>query len=113
MKPLVDISDVLVRRGDRLALEINALEVRRGEILAIVGPNGAGKSTLLLALARLLKIERGEIVVAERRLSEWRALEYRRRLSFVFQAPLLLDLSVAQNVALGLSFRGLPREDVQ
>lgn len=113
MKPLVDMREVLVRRGDRLALEINALEVQRGEVLAIVGPNGAGKSTLLLALARLLRIERGEIVFAERRLSEWDALEYRRRLSFVFQAPLLLDLSVAQNVALGLSFRGLPREDVR
>ncbi|HEX8990551.1 MAG TPA: ATP-binding cassette domain-containing protein [Anaerolineales bacterium] len=113
MKPIVDMREVLVRRGDRLALEINALEVQRGEVLAIVGPNGAGKSTLLLALARLLRIERGEIVFAERRLSEWDALEYRRRLSFVFQAPLLLDLSVAQNVALGLSFRGLPREDVR
>lgn len=113
MNSLVTIRDVLVRRGDRLALEVKALEIHRGEVLAIVGPNGAGKSTLLLALARLLQIERGEIVFAERQLSEWNALEYRRKLSFVFQAPLLLDLSVAQNVALGLSFRGLPRKDVQ
>ena len=105
MKPLVEIRELLIRRGGRDALHVSALEVQRGEILALVGPNGAGKSTLLLALAHLIPAERGEIVFAERRLAEWDPLEYRRKLSFVFQDPLLLDLSVTQNVALGLSFR--------
>ncbi len=110
MSPLVEIRDLLVRRGGRTALEVPSLEIEQGEVLALVGPNGAGKSTLLLTLARLIEPERGEIVFAGRRLKEWNALEYRRRLSFVFQDPLLLDFSVEQNVALGLRFRGVVKE---
>jgi tungstate transport system ATP-binding protein len=112
MKPLVEIRDLLVRRGGRTALEVEALEIQKGEVLALVGPNGAGKSTLLLALAHLIQIERGEIRLADRRLSDWDRLEYRRKISFVFQDPLLLDLSVAQNVALGLKFRGIRRDEI-
>jgi tungstate transport system ATP-binding protein len=106
----VEISDLLVRRGDRNALEVPVLEIRKGEVLALVGPNGAGKSTLLLTLARLIEPVRGALTFAGRRLKEWDPLEYRRKLSFVFQAPLLLDLSVEQNVALGLSFRRVRQE---
>ena len=45
--------------------------------------------------------------------SKLNELEYRRKISFVFQDPLLLDMSVEENVALGLKFRGLPKEDIQ
>jgi tungstate transport system ATP-binding protein len=110
MTPLVQARDLLVRRGGREALRVPSLEIEKGEVLALVGPNGAGKSTLLLALARLLDVERGEIFFADTRLADWDALEYRRRLAFVFQEPLLLDLSVEQNVALGLAFRGIRQE---
>ncbi len=110
MTALVRVHELLVRRGGREALRVPSLEIERGEVLALVGPNGAGKSTLLLTLARLIEAEGGEIMFAERRLKEWDVLEYRRRLSFVFQDPLLLDLSVEQNVALGLGFRGVRKE---
>ncbi len=113
MSTLVEIRDLLVRRGGRNALEVPSLEIEQGEVLALVGPNGAGKSTLLLTLARLIEPERGEIRFAGRQLQEWDALEYRRRLSFVFQDPLLLDFSVAENVALGLSFRGVQKEHAE
>ena len=113
MSALVEIRDLLVRRGGRNVLEIPALKVRKSEVLALIGPNGSGKPTLLLVLASLLKPVSGEIVFDKRPLLEWKALEYRRRISFVFQAPLLLDLTVAENVALGLRFRGLGNELVQ
>ncbi len=112
MTAIVKIRDLLIRRGGREALHVDTLDIEHGEVLALVGPNGAGKSTLLLALARLIHLERGQIVFADRPLAEWDALEYRRKLAFVFQDPLLLDLSVAQNVALGMGFRGVPKSDV-
>jgi tungstate transport system ATP-binding protein len=113
MTALIALRDLVVQRNDRDALGIDSLEIARGETLAVVGPNGAGKTTLLLALARLIQPSRGQILFDGRQLHEWDALEYRRRLSFVFQDPLLLDLSVEQNVGLGLRFRGLARGEIR
>lgn len=53
-----------LRRGRREVLHEVALEVRRGEVLALVGPNGGGKSSLLLLLAGLLAPDGGEVEVA-------------------------------------------------
>ncbi len=112
MNTLVEVRDLLIERSQRIALEIHSLDVQGGEVLALVGPNGGGKSTFLLALARLLKIERGSICFSGRPLGQWDALEYRRKISFVFQDPLLLDLSVADNVALGLKFRHMSKDAI-
>jgi tungstate transport system ATP-binding protein len=108
---LIEIKDLQIKRNKQNALEITNLSVQRGETLAVVGPNGAGKSTLLLALARLLKPAQGQILYEGRSLAQWNELAYRRKISFVFQSPLLMDMSVEQNVALGLTFRGTPKEE--
>jgi tungstate transport system ATP-binding protein len=113
MSAFITINDLLVQRNGRNTLEVDALEIARGETLTVVGPNGAGKSTLLLALARLLKPVRGEIVYDGRSLLQMNELGYRRKISFVFQAPLLMDMTVEQNVALGLKFRGTSKEEIQ
>lgn len=113
MSALVEIRDLIVRRRGRSVLEVPSLEVRKREVLALVGPNGAGKSTLMLVIARLIKPETGRILFDGLPLSEWSALEYRRRISFVFQAPLLLDMTVAENIALGLKFRGLHKDKIR
>jgi tungstate transport system ATP-binding protein len=110
-KKLISIHELLVQRNKRDALHIAALDIQRGETLTIVGPNGAGKSTLLLTLARLLKPSRGDILYDGKSLRQWDELEYRRKISFVFQSPLLMDMTVEQNVALGLKFRGTPKDE--
>jgi len=108
---MIQIGDLLVERNGRDVLRVDSLDIQRGETLTVVGPNGAGKSTLLLVLARLLKPSHGEVLYDGRSLKQWNELEYRRRISFVFQAPLLMDMTVEQNVALGLKFRGTPKEE--
>ena len=112
MSLLLEVRDLLIRRSGRTVLDVKSLDVERGEVLSLVGPNGAGKTTLLLALANLLKPEHGELSFAGRPLAQWNALEYRRRISFVFQVPLLLDMSVSDNLALGLKFRGVPQKEI-
>ena len=108
---MIQIRDLLISRNGRNVLQVESLDIQRGETLTVVGPNGAGKSTLLLALGCLIKPSRGEILYGGKSLQHWDELEYRRRISFVFQAPLLMDMSVEQNIALGLKFRGLPKEE--
>jgi tungstate transport system ATP-binding protein len=110
---MIQIRDVLIQRNGRDALRIDSLDIQRGETLTVVGPNGAGKSTLLLALARLLKPAHGDILYDGKSLKQWNELDFRRRISFVFQAPLLMDMTVEQNVALGLKFRGTPKEETR
>lgn len=110
---MIEIRNLLVQRNGREVLNIHSLDIQRGETMAVVGPNGAGKSTLLLALAQLLKPAKGEIRFDGRSLLELNELEYRRKISFVFQSPLLLDMTVEENVGLGLRFRGAPKEQVK
>ena len=107
----VVIRDLLVKRGGRTVLDVESLVVEKGEVLAVVGPNGAGKSTLLLTLARLLKPERGEIWFNGKPAAAESALQYRRRIGLVMQDPLLFDMSVRENVASGLNFRGIPKNE--
>ncbi|MCX6035250.1 MAG: ATP-binding cassette domain-containing protein [Chloroflexi bacterium] len=92
MSTLVEIRDLLVRREERVALEIDYLNIEKGRVMALVGPNGAGKSTLLLVLARLIKPERGEILINGQPAAGLRDREYRRRIGLVMQDPLLLNV---------------------
>lgn len=113
MKALVEIQDLLVRRGEHPALQLERLAIQNGEVLAVVGPNGAGKSTLLLTLARLLKPERGEIRFNGIQSSAESDTDYRRRIALVMQDPLLFDMTVFENVASGLKFRGVHKDEIR
>lgn len=109
---MIQIRDLLIERNKLNVLRVDSLDIDLGETIAVVGPNGAGKSTLLLALARLLHPSHGDILYHGKSLQDWEELEYRRKISLVFQAPLLMDMTVEQNVGLGLKFRGLSKEEI-
>jgi tungstate transport system ATP-binding protein len=113
MNPLVELRDLLVKRGEHPALQLDHLAIQNGEVLAVVGPNGAGKSTLLLTLARLLKPERGEFRFNGKPASVESDTVYRRRIALVMQDPLLFDTSVFDNVSSGLRFRGISRDEIR
>jgi tungstate transport system ATP-binding protein len=108
----VRVDGLVVRRGGRLVLSVDALELRRGEIVTLVGPNGAGKSTLVAVLALIERPADGTISL-DGVAVDWRrdALAARRRLAIVFQEPLLFDTTVFDNVMTGLKLRGVPRAE--
>ena len=111
MKPLVEIENLLVRREGKTVLALDHLEIEQGRVTALVGPNGSGKTTLLLVLMRLLEPAAGTIRFAGKSLEKFDALDYRRRIGLVMQSPLMLERTVAENIALGLRFRRLSREE--
>jgi molybdate transport system ATP-binding protein len=101
----------------RLRLEVE-LAVGTGELVVLLGPNGAGKTTLLRALAGLLALDRGRVVLDGAVLEDtaagaWVPTE-RRPIGFVFQDYLLFPhLSALENVAFGLRARGLGRAEAR
>ena len=91
--------------GGVVALDGVDLEVRAGELVAILGPSGCGKSTLLRLVAGLDAPQDGSVAVAARRADAGRA-----RISFVFQdAHLLPWRTVRRNVELPLELAGVER----
>jgi tungstate transport system ATP-binding protein len=104
---VVTLTDVTVAHGGETVLDVPRLEVLTGEVLAVIGPNGSGKSTLLRVLGLVERPTRGTVRVRDRAVDPARALAERRRLAMVFQQPLLADMTVGDNVGLGLRFRGL------
>jgi putative ABC transport system ATP-binding protein len=111
---IIEARNLVKSFGQTSALRGAALQVRSGEILAVMGPSGSGKSTLLHCLAGILTPEEGEVWLAGERLdtlSDDRRSELRRdRFGFVFQSGQLVpELTAAENVALPLLLSGVRR----
>jgi ABC-type Fe3+/spermidine/putrescine transport system ATPase subunit len=109
MGPVLELAGVQVSFGERPALDVPGLEVRRGETLVVIGPNGAGKSTLLRVLGLLQTPTAGTVRFGGVLVTARDGLALRRRMASVFQEPLLADATVHDNVGMGLRFRGVDR----
>lgn len=96
------------------ALRVDDLEVRSGELLAVVGPNGSGKSTLLETMAFLERPDEGRVLLDGRDVwAEGRSLAARRRCPMLLQRTVLFKTSVLGNVTYGLRARGLTRAEAR
>ena len=101
------VRQVTVRRGDTVALRGLTLLALPGELLVVLGASGSGKSTLLRAVAGLLPVESGSVLVDGRDVT--REPPGDRRVSMVFEDGALVPfLDVADNLAWGLRARRVP-----
>ncbi len=104
---LYTLENVQKRYAGRTVLAIEQLQIRRGEILALVGPSGAGKSTLLRLLNFLEYPDAGTLTFQGLPVVPGAVpLALRRQVTTVFQRPALLSTTVARNIAYGLRLRG-------
>jgi phospholipid/cholesterol/gamma-HCH transport system ATP-binding protein len=114
-QPLLELDGIKLAFDQRVVLEGLALDVRRGESLAILGPSGSGKSVLLKLLIGLIKPDAGCVRFAGRDLvplSEEALAPIRARMAMLFQGGALFDsLTVGENVAYPLRVVGGFDED--
>jgi tungstate transport system ATP-binding protein len=108
--PAFEIEGLRRGYGGAWRLDLPRMDIREGEILAILGPTGAGKSTLLRLLDLLEPPEAGRLVYLGRLIGFPAPLDLRRTIAMIFQRPLMLNGSVRDNVAYGLKLRGLRDE---
>ena len=119
MKPVITVEHLrkVYRVGDEKVVALNdiELEIGKGEMCCIVGASGSGKSTLLNQLAGLEKPTRGRVLIGKHEISAMTedelALFRQQHLGFIFQSyNLLPSLTAAENVALPLMFKGVPKK---
>jgi len=85
------------------ALHIESLTVKPGQTVALVGTSGSGKTTLVNVLTRFVDITSGRVTVDNHELKDWNLPALRAQFSLVSQQVVMINDSVAANVALGLA----------
>jgi len=105
---LIEVVSLSHSYGAREVLKGLNLSIGRGEVFALIGPTGSGKTTLLRLIDLLEVPSSGEIYFDGKCIpkSGKQRLEIRRRMSFIHQKPQVFNLSVYDNVACGLRWRG-------
>ncbi len=108
---------IRVERSAEFRLGIE-LEIEPGKTVALLGPNGAGKSTIVAALAGLIPLDAGRVILSGRVLADTESgidvPAEERHIGVVFQDYVLFPhMSVVDNVAFGLNARGVGRAEAR
>ncbi|MFC2056292.1 ABC transporter ATP-binding protein [Chloroflexota bacterium] len=105
--PLIETLNLYQRLDEQDTLRNINLNVERSEVFTLIGPTGAGKTTLLRLINLLDLPTSGKIYFDGMNTAESTKLrlEMRRRMAFVFQKPVVFDMSVYDNIACGLRWR--------
>lgn len=107
-----DLRNITKVFDETTALDDASLQIRDGEILALLGPNGSGKSTLLKILAFLEKPTKGELYFYGEKVTDKNMSQMRMKSTMVFQKTVLFSTTVYNNVAYGLKLRKYPKNKV-
>lgn len=118
-EPVIQVKDLYkyYAIGNNQVKALNGVDftINKGEFCSIVGTSGSGKSTLLNMLAGLEKPSKGQIIIGGQhieKMNENQLVKFRREhVGFIFQSfNLLPTMNAVENVALPLSFRGIPKK---
>ena len=105
----VEIMDVTKKYGDRVIFDHINMEIREGEMTALIGPSGCGKSTLLNIIGLLEDFNNGKVRIFRKeipRINSRKATMLRRNtVNYLFQSSALVgDMTVYQNLMLAMHF---------
>lgn len=111
---LIECREVSFRlaNGRELIGKVN-LQIARGETLVLLGRSGSGKTTMLKLINRLLEPTSGEVLVEDRRTTDWDPIRLRRGIGYVIQeAGLFPHLTIERNVGLVPALEGWPADKI-
>jgi len=111
----IEVKGVFQKRDGRDILKDINIGIDRGKIFALIGPTGAGKTTLLRVIDMLDKPSTGRVFFngIDVTASEKARLTARRRMAFVLQKPVVFNASVFDNVAYGMKWHGMDRQQTR
>ncbi len=111
---MIQLHEISKSFGDRLVLNNITAEIPSGKIFTIIGPSGQGKTTLLRLINLLDTPSTGHITVnGVPLLNQKNSTETRRKMGMVFQTPVAFNETVAANIAMGLKYRGVAKEEIK
>ncbi|MFC1869877.1 ABC transporter ATP-binding protein [Chloroflexota bacterium] len=115
MMPVIETVVLNQRYGELEVLRNINLRVEKGDVFALIGPSGAGKTTLLRLIDLLEVPSSGRIYLDGTDVTALRQkrLALRRRIAFVLQKPLVFNMSVYDNIACGLRWRGRSQTEIR
>ena len=100
---LIEVKNLSFNRGERVIYDNVSLQIRRGQITAIMGPSGTGKTTLLRLIGGQLSPDAGEVRLDGKNIASMSRNELfaaRARMGMLFQSgALFTDMTVYENVA--------------
>jgi len=113
---VIEVNDVWYRYGDgTIALRGVSMEVKEGEMMALMGPTGAGKTTLAKHMNGLLKPDKGYVIIDGMDTREHSVAEIARKVGYVFQNPdnFLFAETVEKELYFTLKNLGFPSHEFQ
>jgi energy-coupling factor transport system ATP-binding protein len=92
-----------------------SVDIRRGELLAVVGQNGSGKSTLASLMNGILKPSSGKVLVHGKATTDYKFAELAKRVAYIFQVPekQFIRNTVVDEMAHGVRALGLSEDEVE
>ncbi|WP_029066411.1 ABC transporter ATP-binding protein [Labrenzia sp. DG1229] len=95
-------SDVAFSYGENAALRGTSFKAEAGKMTALVGASGAGKSTVFALVERFYDPQSGEILIDSQSIKDVTQVSLRNKIAYVSQDSFLFDLSIRENIAIGL-----------
>ncbi|MBH5396269.1 ABC transporter ATP-binding protein [Bradyrhizobium sp. CNPSo 4010] len=104
---VLELKNVTKKYGEHVAVDGVCLDIEKGKVLSLLGPSGCGKTTTLRIIAGFTSHDSGIVEISGKNVGHLRP--YERNVGLLFQDYALFPhLTVAQNVAYGMRYRGTP-----